>query len=82
MTYKSIADKLNSKAYRAIGNILRNNPNPIKIPCHRVICSDFKVGGYLGELNSKRKISILRKEGIKIKKDKVIDVEKVLYIAQ
>ncbi len=36
-TYSSIAKKIGSKAYRAVGNILASNKFPILIPCHRII---------------------------------------------
>ena len=71
MTYKQIAYKLNSKAYRAIGTALKNNPHPIKVPCHRVINSDRTVGGYKGKKNSKLKIKLLKKEGVKIINNKI-----------
>ena len=74
MTYKSVAEKLNSKAYRAIGNILKNNPDLKTIPCHRVIKSDRKVGGYFGHIDdnlSKEKERKLRSEGVKIKNERV-----------
>ena len=46
LTYKKVAEKAgNPKAYRVVGNILNKNYNP-KIPCHRVIRSDGKIGGY------------------------------------
>ncbi|MDP2593658.1 MAG: MGMT family protein [bacterium] len=35
----------NPNAFRAVGNILKRNYNP-EIPCHRVIKSDGKPGGY------------------------------------
>jgi len=61
LTYKKVA-KLsgNKKAYRAVGNILNKNCDP-KIPCHRVIRSDGKIGGY--NRGEKEKIKILKKEG-------------------
>ena len=37
-----------AKAARAVGNALHNNPVPIYIPCHRVIASDGRIGGYVG----------------------------------
>ncbi len=76
-TYKEIARELNSKAYRAVGTALKNNKNPIKIPCHRVINSDGSVGGYSGKKNSKKKIKLLLKEGVKIKNNKI--EKKYLY---
>lgn len=46
-TYKWVAKKVGRpKAFRAVGNVLRKNPFPIFIPCHRVIASSKKIGGY------------------------------------
>ena len=70
-TYKIIAEKLNSKAYRAVGQVLKNNRNPIVIPCHRVVNSDGSLGGYKGIMNNKEKDEMLRKEGIEIKGNKI-----------
>ena len=36
-TYKIIAEALNTRAYRQVGKALRNNPRPLKVPCHRVV---------------------------------------------
>ncbi|OHA27284.1 MAG: 6-O-methylguanine DNA methyltransferase [Candidatus Taylorbacteria bacterium RIFCSPHIGHO2_02_FULL_46_13] len=45
-TYQEVACLAGSPgAFRAVGNILNTNYNP-KIPCHRVIKSNGKVGGY------------------------------------
>ncbi len=61
MTYKQVAILAgNPKAYRAVGNILNKNYNS-KIPCHRVVRSDGKTGGY--NRGNNNKIKILRKEG-------------------
>jgi len=77
-TYKEIANRLKTKAYRAVGRALKQNKKPIIIPCHRVIKSDGSLGGYKGRLNNKEKISLLRKEGIKIKKNKVENFKEYL----
>lgn len=46
LTYKQVARLAGwPKAYRAVGNILNKNYDP-KIPCHRVIRSDGRSGGY------------------------------------
>tara|TARA_B100000686_G_C16256937_1_gene697260 strand:+ start:310 stop:609 length:300 start_codon:yes stop_codon:yes gene_type:complete len=76
-TYKQIANILNTKAYRAVGNAMANNPNPIILPCHRVIKSNGYIGGYA--LGVKKKISLLKNEGIVIKKNEIIDFEKHIH---
>lgn len=61
LTYKEVARKAGSeKAFRAVGNILNTNYDP-KIPCHRVVRSDGKTGGY--NRGEKLKKEILKKEG-------------------
>jgi O-6-methylguanine DNA methyltransferase len=57
-----------SRAWRAVGNILNKNQNP-KIPCHRIIKSDGRAGGY--KKGTSQKISLLKKEGIFIKNGKI-----------
>lgn len=66
-TYKQIAEKVKSNP-RTVAKILSQNLNPIKIPCHRVIRSDGKAGGYTfkGRRKDKMKILLLKKERIKI----------------
>lgn len=55
LTYKEVARRAgNPKAYRAVGNILSKNYDK-NIPCHRVVCSDGRLGGYnKGDLNKKK----------------------------
>ena len=61
LTYKEVARKAGSeKAFRAVGNILNTNYDP-KIPCHRVVRSDGKTGGY--NRGERLKKEILKKEG-------------------
>ncbi len=76
-TYKQIAKVLDSKAYRAVGNALNKNPYAPKVPCHRIVNNNGKVGGFAKGIKSK--IKLLEKEGIKIKNNKVINFEKVLH---
>lgn len=70
-TYKDIAEKLCASP-RAVAKILSQNPHPIKIPCHRVIRADGRIGGYTfkGKRKDEMKIKLLKKEGVKIKKRK------------
>lgn len=48
-TYSTLGKAIGSKAYRAIGNVLKNNPFSLIIPCHRVINKNGSVGGYMGK---------------------------------
>lgn len=70
MTYKQVA-KLAGKprAYRAVGNILNKNKNP-EIPCHRVVRSDGKIGGY--NKGATRKEDLLRSENVIVRGCKVV----------
>jgi len=76
-TYTEIAKSLDSNAYRAVGNAMAKNPHPIAVPCHRIIKSDGTLGGYA--LGISKKIQLLKKEGIKIKNNKVVDFESKLF---
>lgn len=69
-TYKSIAQALKSKAYRAVGNAMNKNPHDTNIyACHRVINSDGKIGGYAH--GTEEKIKHLKFEGIIIENNKI-----------
>lgn len=61
MTYAEVAEQAGSPgASRAVGNVMKNNWDP-KIPCHRVVRSDGKIGEYNRGAENKKKI--LRREG-------------------
>ena len=65
MTYKEVALAVGSpKAYRAVGNALNKNPRLGIVPCHRVVRSDGKTGGYV--LGEKKKLELLKKEKVKL----------------
>ncbi len=61
-SYRCVANRIESTAYRAVGNALARNPFPIIVPCHRAIRSDGTLGGFQGGLKMKRKI--LELEGV------------------
>ncbi|MFA5144734.1 MAG: MGMT family protein [Candidatus Omnitrophota bacterium] len=61
-TYKWVAQKAgNPRAFRAVGTILKNNPLPFLVPCHRVVKSDKKSGGYVFGIKPKKLILDLEK---------------------
>jgi O-6-methylguanine DNA methyltransferase len=50
-SYQQIAQQINKKdGQRAVGMANGKNPIPLVIPCHRVINSNGKLGGYSGAL--------------------------------
>ncbi len=72
LTYKIVAQKAGyPKAYRAVGNALNKSASwRTKTPCHRVIKSNGKIGGY--NQGIRKKISLLKKENVIIKKRRVV----------
>lgn len=68
MTYGQIAAKAGAKgASRAVGSLMKAN-HDAKIPCHRVVRSDGKVGSYNRPGGSKTKWQRLEEEGVDMSK--------------
>ncbi len=66
LSYKEVsklAGKPNSQ--RIVGRIMAKNKLPIVIPCHRVIMSNGKIGGFSGGIHIKK--FLLKHEGIDFK---------------
>jgi len=62
-TYKEIAIAIGHPlAVRAVANACGKNPQLIKIPCHRVIRSDGKLGGYSAPGGTAAKRRLLKEE--------------------
>jgi len=76
-TYKLIAEALNTKAYRAVGNAMKNNPNVLTVPCHRVVNSNGYVGGYVNGIE--KKVELLKSEGIDISDNKIVNLRGYLF---
>ena len=75
-TYKSLAEALGTRAFRAVGKAMNKNPYALRVPCHRVVGSDGSLVGFASGL--KKKTSMLEREGVIIDKGK-IDLEKYEY---
>lgn len=72
MTYGQIAREVGSPgAARAVGLLMKNNPNAPIVPCHRVVASDGSLTGYSGKGGLSQKKEMLENEGVVFKKDKV-----------
>jgi O-6-methylguanine DNA methyltransferase len=77
-TYGAIAAAAGRpNAARAVGRLMHVNPNPIIVPCHRVVSSDGTVGGYGKGCESK--VRILVSEGVSVIDNRIIDFEKKLF---
>ena len=77
-TYRALADALgNPKLARAVGNALNKNTDFKNIPCHRVVRSDGRAGGYALGVRAKEKK--LRSEGVVTKKGRVVDLPARLF---
>jgi methylated-DNA-[protein]-cysteine S-methyltransferase len=64
VTYGRLAKKSGRpNASRAVGSVLAKNPLPLIIPCHRVIRSDGKLGGFsaTGGVNLKKRLLLHEK---------------------
>lgn len=69
-TYAKIAAAIGTpRAMRAVGNALNKSPGMPAVPCHRVVRSDGKVGGFAS--GTKNKIALLKKEGVRVASGKV-----------
>ena len=62
---------------RIIGTIMKKNRFPVIVPCHRVVKSDGKIGGYA--YGERVKSKMLANEGIKIEAGKIIDFDKMKF---
>ena len=77
-TYGELAKAVGLKnGQRIIGKIMNKNPYPVIVPCHRVVMSTGKIGGYA--YGEHVKIKLLNDEGIQIKNDKITDLENRIY---
>ena len=74
ITYGELANAVGLKnGQRVIGMIMKKNPFPVIVPCHRVVKSNGKIGGYV--YGEKVKSQMLVNEGIKINNGKIIDFD-------
>ena len=62
---------------RAVGKIMNKNPYPVIIPCHRVVMSTGKVGGYAYGEDIKTKMLI--DEGVDIQDGKISNFKNTVY---
>lgn len=56
LSYKELGERIDCKAYRAIGTACGQNPVAILVPCHRVIGSNGELGGYRWGIEIKKRL--------------------------
>jgi O-6-methylguanine DNA methyltransferase len=83
-TYKEIGDAIggSSIVYRAVGVALKCNPYAPVVPCHRVVASDGRIGGFHGETAGPmimKKIRLLQSEGVRVENGRIVDFGKKLH---
>jgi methylated-DNA-[protein]-cysteine S-methyltransferase len=77
-TYGELAKAVGLKnGQRIVGKIMNKNPYPVIIPCHRVVMSTGKIGGYA--YGEHVKIKLLNDEGIQIKNGQITDLKNRIY---
>jgi len=62
---------------RAIGRIMSKNPHPSIVPCHRVVMSDGRLGGYAYGPGVKE--GMLSREGLKITGGRIGNFERIRH---
>ena len=77
-TYGDLAKAVGLKnGQRMIGKIMNKNPYPVLIPCHRVVMSTGKIGGYA--YGEDVKLKMLSDEGVKVINGKIESFDKKLF---
>ena len=77
-TYGDLANTVGLKnGQRLIGKIMNKNPYPVLIPCHRVVMSTGKIGGYA--YGEHVKMKMLSDEGIEIINGKIENFDNKLF---
>lgn len=77
-TYGDLAKAVGLKnGQRVVGKIMNKNPYPVIVPCHRVVMSTGKIGGYA--YGEKIKTKMLNDEGVEIQNGKIMDLKNRIY---
>lgn len=71
-TYSAIAHEMGKRCYRAVGQALNKNPYFPRVPCHRVVMNDGRIGGF-GFGGEREKIKRLKAEQIQVKNNRIVE---------
>jgi methylated-DNA-[protein]-cysteine S-methyltransferase len=78
VTSYGLAAKAAGGSPRSVGRVMASNPFPLIVPCHRVVRSDFTLGGYGGGLDVKLEILRRERKGYASKRKVSLDGEKLM----
>ncbi|EDM25120.1 methyltransferase [Lentisphaera araneosa HTCC2155] len=81
-TYANLAKSINCRSSQAIGQALKANPWAPDVPCHRIIKSDFSIGGFFGQGSGEqitKKLNLLKNEGVFFDIQGKINEEKLIF---
>jgi methylated-DNA-[protein]-cysteine S-methyltransferase len=79
ISYKGLAKLVGTESARAVGRALAKNPFPIIVPCHRIVSSDRRIGGFQAGGHLKKRL--LKLEGVKFdKKGRIL--KKFFYLPE
>lgn len=70
----------NPKAARAVGRLMHVNPFAPRVPCHRVVHKDGRIGGFGNERGVIRKIELLNAEGVRVKNGRIVDFDRIYFV--
>lgn len=83
MTYLGLARALGCRSCQAVGQALKRNPFAPAVPCHRVIRSDYNIGGFAGARDGEkvlRKLALLAEEGVLFENGRLKDAAQVIIL--
>lgn len=83
MTYLGLARAVGCRSCQAVGQALKRNPFAPAVPCHRVISSDYTIGGFAGNRVGDmitRKLALLAEEGVLFENGRLKDPTRVLVL--
>lgn len=79
-SYGLLARELGCGSAQAVGQALKRNPFAPEVPCHRVIASNLRAGGFAGHRGGeeiRRKLRLLAEEGVGFVDGKLADPEAI-----
>lgn len=76
-SYGQVAELAGNKRWaRVVGYALHVNPDPLNIPCHRVVTKDGRVSEAFAFGGSNRQVELLMQEGVTFTEDGMVDMKR------